>query len=107
MSRGRQYPWWLHRRPAGSGWNGAGAVTAGFVGGLVVGALVWSVQMRRYRRELFSTNRFRRFAALGYIAGQPGVHSARLLSDYLRWESHPALRRRGERLLRRMKVYLE
>jgi len=85
----------------------AKTVTASFVGGLVVGALVWSLQMRRHRRELFSSNRLRRFAALGYLAGKPSIETAQLLTEYIRWEPLPALRRRGERLLRRMKIYLE
>ena len=97
----------FRRRGAASDWNGGKTVTAAFVSGLVVGALVWSIQMRRHRRELFSSNRMRRFAALGYLAGKPGIETAQLLNEYVRWEPLPALRRRGERLLRRMKIYLE
>lgn len=83
------------------------AVTAGFFGGLVFGALVWSSQIRRSRRELFSANPWRRLAALGYLGGQPGLETVRLLTDYVRWERHPGLRRRGERLLHRMEVHLD
>jgi hypothetical protein len=107
MRQRRKYPWSSRGMARSAGWAATGAVTVGFVGGLVVGALVWSVQMRRCQRDLFSSNRFRRLAALGYLGGRPGVDTARLLTDYLRWETHPALRLRGERLLRRMKVYLE
>lgn len=78
------------------------AVTTAFLGGLFVGVLVWSAQMRRSRRELFSTRRIRRLAALGYLGGQPGTDTFRILTDYVRWERDPALRRRGEGLLRRM-----
>jgi hypothetical protein len=78
------------------------AVTAGFLGGLVAGAVFWSTQMQRSRRELFHKNPFKRLAALGYLGGRPGFDSARILSDYVGWERHPALKRRGERLLRRM-----
>ena len=77
-------------------------VTAGFLGGLVLGVVVWSTQIQRSRRDLFSRNPFKRLAALGYLAGEPGLHTARILTDYLGWERHPQLRRRAERLLRRM-----
>jgi hypothetical protein len=87
--------------------DAAKAVTAGFLGGLVLGALVWSTQIRRSRRELFNPSPFRRLAALGHLAGQPGLDSARILTDYLGWEKHPALRRRAERLLRRMQSQLD
>ncbi len=82
-------------------------VTAAFVGGLLLGMTVWSAQIQRSRRDLFSRSRLRRLAALGYIEGQPGVDSARLLGEYLTWEKEPNLRRRGERVLRRMQAYLE
>ena len=87
--------------------SGGKAVTVGFLGGLIIGLVVWSVQIRRSRRDLFSRNPVRRLAALGYVGGRPGVESARVLGEYLRWETHPVLRRRGERMLRRMKVYLD
>jgi hypothetical protein len=77
-------------------------VTAGFLGGLVLGVVVWSTQIQRSRRDLFSRNPFKRLAALGYLAGEPGLDTARILTDYLGWEQHPQLRRRAERLLRRM-----
>lgn len=87
--------------------NGAAAVTAGFLGGLLLGAFAWSGQIRRSRRDLFSKSPVRRLAALGYLSGQPGLDSARLLTDYVGWERHPVLRRRGQRLLRRMQTHLE
>jgi len=77
-------------------------VTAGFLGGLVLGAVVWSSQIRRSRRELFSKNPVRRLAALGYLNGQPGLETARILTDYIGWERDVTLRRRAQRLLRRM-----
>ena len=83
------------------------AVTVGFLGGLVLGAVVWSGQILRSRRDLFSKRPWRRLAALGYLGGQPGLETARILADYVRWERHPDLRRRGERLLRRMQVHLD
>jgi hypothetical protein len=83
------------------------AVTVGFLGGLVLGAVIWDAQMRRSRRELFNKNPFKRLAALGYLGGHPGLDTARILSDYVGWERHPALKRRGERLLRRMRSDLQ
>lgn len=82
------------------------AVTAGFLGGLIIGLLAWSTQIRRCRRDLFSTRPLRRLAALGYLGGRPSVETARLLSEYVSWERQPVLRRRAERMLRRMKTYL-
>jgi hypothetical protein len=89
-----------------SEWDDAKAVTAGFLGGLIIGLLVWSTQIRRSRRDLFSRNPVRRLAALGYIGGQPSVDAARLLTEYVSWERRPSLRRRAERLLRRMQLEL-
>lgn len=88
------------------GYDDAKAVTAGFLGGLIIGLLVWSTQIRRSRRDLFSAKPLRRLAALGYLGGRPGVDTARLLTEYVSWEQRPALRRRAERMLRRMKMYL-
>lgn len=87
-------------------WDGAKPVTAGFLGGLIIGLLLWSAQMRRCRRDLFSRSPVRRLAALGYIGGRPSVDAARLLTEYVSWERQPSLRRRAERLLRRMQSRL-
>jgi hypothetical protein len=89
-----------------SEWDDAKAVTAGFLGGLIIGLLVWSTQIRRSRRDLFSRNPVRRLAALGYIGGHPSVDTARLLTEYVSWERRPSLRGRAERLLRRMDAEL-
>jgi hypothetical protein len=89
-----------------SQWDDARTVTAGFLGGLIIGLLVWSSQIRRCRRDLFSKSPVRRLAALGYISGRPGVDAARLLTEYVSWERRPILRRRAERLLRRMQAHL-
>jgi hypothetical protein len=87
-------------------WDEAKPVTAGFLGGLIIGLLVWSTQIRRCRRDLFSRSPVRRLAALGYIGGRPSVDAARLLTEYVSWERRPSLRRRAERLLRRMQTKL-
>ena len=82
-------------------------VTAGFLGGLVLGMVVWSAQIQRSRRDLFSRSPFKRLAALGYLRGQPGLDTTRILTDYVGWERHPALRRKGEQILRRMQDALQ
>lgn len=92
------------RRGRRAKWDDPKAVTAGFLGGLIIGLLVWSAQMQRCRRDLFSRSTVRRLAALGYLGGRPSVETARLLAEYARWERRPALRRRAERLLRRMQA---
>lgn len=81
--------------------------TFGFIGGVAAGLLVWSTQVERSRRELFNRSPLRRFAALGFLAGQPGLDTARLLRDYVNWETRPVLRRRGQHLLRRMAAHLD
>jgi len=68
----------------------------GFVGGVAAGLLVWSTQVERSRRELFSRSPLRR-----------GLETTRLLADYVNWETRPALRRRGQLLLRRMEAHLD
>jgi hypothetical protein len=81
--------------------------TVGFIGGVAAGLLVWSTQVERSRRELFNRSPVRRFAALGFLAGRPGLDTARLLADYVNWETRPVLRRRGQHLLRRMEAHLD
>ena len=80
---------------------------AGFFGGLAAGLIVWSSQVQRSRRELFNRSPVRRLAALGFLAGQPGLETTRLLGEYVNWEPRPVLRRRGRALLRRMEAYLD
>ena len=79
----------------------------GFLGGFAAGLVLWAAQLQRSRRDLFSRAPVRRLAALGYLGGQPGVETARLLQDYVKWEARPALRKRGQHLLRRMEAYLD
>ena len=82
-------------------------VGAGFLGGFAAGLVLWAAQLQRSRRDLFNRSPVRRLAALGYLGGQPGVETARLLQDYVKWEARPALRKRGQHLLRRMEAYLD
>ncbi len=69
--------------------------------------MVWSTEIRRSRRELFSKRPVKRLAALGYLSGQPGVDTVRILRDYVDWERSPALRRRAELVLRRLQSNLD
>ncbi len=79
---------------------------AGFAGGLAVGAAVWDRLMAGSRRGLFSAHPMSRYHALSYLAARPSVDTARLLRDYLRWETHPLLRRRARRVLRAVEASL-
>ena len=97
---------WRERNVGRTNWDDAKAVTAGFLGGLIIGLLAWSTQIQRCRRDLFSRSPVRRLAALGYIGGRPSVDAARLLTEYVSWERRAVLRRRAERLLRRMQAHL-
>jgi hypothetical protein len=82
-------------------------VGIGFLGGMAAGLVLWGMQVERSRRDLFSRSPVRRLAARGFLGGRPGVETARLLADYVQWEARPALRKRGQLLLRRMKAYLD
>ena len=88
-------------------WRGTRAAAMGFSAGFAVGLVAWSVQMRRGRRDLFSRSPLRRLAAIGWLAGDVSVETVRVLHDYLRWETVPTLRRRGEAVLRRAELDLE
>ena len=86
---------------------GGGEMAAlGFLGGLTIGVVLWSQQLHRSKRDLFSRSPLRRLAALGYVSGRPSIDNARLLRDYIRWERLPILRRRAELVLRQVEDYL-
>lgn len=97
----------MNRYRNGSGGRQARWIAAGFLVGTAAGLLTWSWQLRNCGRNLFSTSPLRRYAALGYLRGQPSVETTRLLRDYVAWEQRPALRRRAQRLLRRMELHLD
>jgi predicted component of type VI protein secretion system len=75
-------------------------VATGFVGGLLLGAVVYAQQAHRHARALFSQSAVRRYLALGYLRGQPSVETVRLLRDYVDWEKDARLRRRAQEVLR-------
>ncbi len=83
-------------------WVFAGGVAAGAMGG-------WMLAQRRlstHSRDLFSPRPLRRLAALGFLAGQTGVDTIRVLRDYLAWERQPVLRRRAKAILRGLEATL-
>ena len=81
-----------------------------FAGGMAAGGLAgWTLAQRRlstHQRALFSPRPLRRLAALGFLAGQTGVDTIRLLRDYLAWERQPVLRRRAQAILRGLEATL-
>jgi hypothetical protein len=91
------------RRSRGTGGRWA---TIGFVGGVVAGLVLWSLQMKRSQRDLFSKSPIKRLAALGYLGGQSGIEAAHLLAEYCQWEKHPMLKKRANKLLSRMRARL-
>jgi len=80
--------------------------TVGALAGTAAGFMAAQRQLRRHHADLFSPRAVERFAALGYLAGQQGAETVRLLRDYLAWESQPLLRRRAEAVVRRMEAAL-
>jgi hypothetical protein len=80
---------------------------AGFLGGFIAGAVLWSREQHLRRRDLFSARPLRRLAALGYLSGRPTAGTAQVLRDYVRWEQRPDLRRRANLLLHRLEQHLD
>lgn len=78
------------------------AVGLGFASGLMMAQR----RMGRSRQALFSRRPLDRLAALGYLSGHPGVETVQLLREYLAWEQHPVLKRRGAAIARRMEARL-
>jgi hypothetical protein len=74
--------------------------------GAVAGWVLAQRRLESHRRDLFSPRPLRRRAALGFLAGQSGVETIRLLRDYLAWEEQPMLRRRAEAILRHLEATL-
>lgn len=74
--------------------------------GLVAGWALSQHYMGQHRSALFSPSIRRRHAALGYLAGRGTAETVRLLRDYLAWEQHPVLRRRGLRVIRELELGL-
>jgi hypothetical protein len=85
-----------------------GIVLLGVGAAAAVGVVVARDQMTRHRRDLFSGQALKRFAALGYLAGTPAsVELVQLLRDFCSWEPNAILRRRATQILTRMEGQLE
>ncbi|MGE0442613.1 MAG: hypothetical protein AB7L66_17005 [Gemmatimonadales bacterium] len=82
------------------------AFAAALAAGLGLGWYLAGRHLERHRADLFSANRFRRLAALSYLAGQVRVETVRLLADYIAWEPAAPLRRRALRVKRRIELEL-
>ena len=82
----------------------AGDVPFGEVAGWVMAQR--RLETQRHLTPAWLMQELRRLAALGFLAGQDGVETVRLLRDYLAWERQPMLRRRAEAILRRMEATL-
>lgn len=78
----------------------------GALAGVVVGWRMAQRRLDRHRADLFSPVEGRRADALAYLAGERSADAARVLHDYLVWETAPGLRRRAAALLRRLEVSL-
>jgi uncharacterized protein (TIGR03382 family) len=83
--------------------TGRSSVTPAFISAALVGAAGGWLLARRHdrthRHDLFSPRAYRRFAALGWIATEADAGSVAVLHDYVAWETQPALRRRGLRII--------
>jgi hypothetical protein len=77
-------------------------MAVGVVGGVALGLLLAAAYQRRHAQALFSARARRRWAALGQLATEASVDSVPLVREYVAWEPHPRLRRRGEALLRQL-----
>jgi hypothetical protein len=84
-----------------------GYAAVGFLAGAALGTLAWGQVLATNRSGLFSRHPVRRFAAVGYLRARPSVDTARLLRDYIRWETQPLLRRRARQVLRLVEASLE
>ena len=68
-----------------------------------VAAWVIRDQIRRHRRDLFSSSCLRRLAARGYLAkADASVDHINLSKDFVAWEPRRTLRRRARAILARM-----
>ena len=91
----------MRRRTSGTVW-----VAIGLAAGIAIGILAWSSYREKHARSLFSPKPRRRLAALSRLASSEGadvtVDTVATLREYVAWERHPALKRRGRNLLERL-----
>lgn len=79
-----------------------GWALAGVTGGILAGVVLTTMYQERHAQALFSTRTRRRWAALGRLAAEATVDSVPLVREYVAWEPHPGLRRRGKALLQQL-----
>ena len=81
-------------------------LVSGALAGLLLGWQLGQRRLDRHRGDLFSPEVRRRADARAYMAGERSAEAARVLREYLVWETEPGLRRRAGALLRRLEVSL-
>lgn len=81
-------------------------VAAAAAAGVAAGWLLAQRYLHQHQRALFSKVPRLRHAALGYLSGRPTPETVRLLRDYVAWERHPGLKRRGLRVMRELEAAL-
>jgi hypothetical protein len=91
----------MSRRVSESAW-----AAIGFAAGIAIGILAWATYREKHARSLFNPKPRRRLAALSRLASPEGleatVDTVATLREYVAWERHPVLRRRGQVLLERL-----
>ncbi len=79
-------------------------VMAAAAAGVAAGWVLAQGYLERHKRALFSRAPRLRHAALGYLSGRASPETVRLLRDYVAWERHAGLRRRGLRVIRELEA---
>ena len=79
-------------------------VVAAAAAGVAAGWLLAQQYLDHHKRALFSKAPRLRHAALGYLSGHPSPETVRLLRDYVAWERHGGLKRRGLRVMRELEA---
>ena len=78
----------------------------GFASGIAIGLVTWTRYQDRNATSLYSSKARRRLAALSRLsaldAQDATVDTVATLREYVAWERHPILRRRGKDLLTRL-----
>jgi hypothetical protein len=78
----------------------------GLAAGVAIGIVAWSTYQDRHAHSLFSPKPRRRLAALSRLSSPDGpeatVDTVATLREYVAWERHPLLKRRGKELLARL-----
>jgi hypothetical protein len=91
----------MSRRLPGSVWG-----IIGLTAGIAVGMVAWASYREKHARSLFNPKPRRRLAALSGLSSpdsiEATVDTVATLREYVAWERHPVLRRRGKDLLQRL-----